>query len=57
MYNSKEELTKDLAFMVKAGLLDVFMREDGQWVYVPTELGKSMTEERLTAILESEDDE
>lgn len=30
--------------MVKAGLLDVNMREDGEWVYHVTEASRNMTE-------------
>lgn len=54
---TKDDLSKDLAFMVKKGLLDIHMREDGEWVYTVTDLGKQMNEERLTALLEEEDDE
>jgi hypothetical protein len=37
--------------MVKAGLLDVFMREDGEWVFNVTEESKNMTEEERANLL------
>jgi len=43
-YN-REDLSRDLFLMVKAGLLDVRMREDGEWVYHPSEASLTMTEE------------
>lgn len=42
---TKDELQNDLAIMVKAGLLDIRMREDGEWVYVISEAAAAMTEE------------
>ena len=48
---SREELSRDLHLMVKAGLLDVFMREDGEWVFNVTEESKNMTEEERANLL------
>jgi len=50
---SRDELEKDLYLMVKAGLLEVFMRDDGQWVYAVTEEAKQMTEEQQRAALDA----
>jgi hypothetical protein len=47
----REDLSKDLFLMVKAGILDVNMREDGEWVYSVTEKGKSMTEDEKLEVL------
>lgn len=56
---TKDDLSKDLAAMVKAGLLDIRMREDGEWVYVVTDRAAAMSEEeREEALLKMyEDDE
>ena len=47
----REDLSKDLFLMVKAGILDVNMREDGEWVYSVTEKGKSMTDDEKLEVL------
>lgn len=49
-YN-RENLEKDLTLMVKAGLLELFMREDGQWVYSVPEAIKNLTEEEQEKLL------
>jgi hypothetical protein len=58
---SKEELQKDLYLMVKAGLLDIAMREDGEWLYKLTDTAKDMSEDEKMRLLEnmydSEEDE
>jgi hypothetical protein len=58
---SKEELQKDLYLMVKAGLLDIAMREDGEWLYKLTDIAKDMSEDEKMRLLEnmydSEEDE
>jgi hypothetical protein len=48
---SKDELQRDLYLMVKAGLLEINMREDGQWLYSASEASKNMTEEEREDIL------
>lgn len=48
---TKEDVINDLAMMVKAGLVDIRMREDGQWVYSATEMSKSLTDDQLFDIL------
>lgn len=50
-YDDKDELQRDLYLMVKAGLLDISMREDGQWLYSVTEASKQMTDEERLDIL------
>lgn len=54
-----DKLSKDLAAMVKAGLLDIRIREDGEWVYVVADRVAAMSEEeREEALLKMyEDDE
>lgn len=53
-----EDLIKDLAMMVKAGLLDVRIREDGQWLYGMSDAAAAMTdEEREEAIRRMVDEE
>lgn len=37
--------------MVKAGLLDVSMREDGEWVYKVSEAALLLTEEEKSDVL------
>jgi hypothetical protein len=55
---TKEDLSNDLAAMVKAGLLDIRIREDGEWMYVVTEKAAAMSEEeREQALLRMYDDE
>jgi hypothetical protein len=46
-----DDLARDLYLMVKAGLLDVAMREDGEWVYRPSEAALSMTEEEKADLI------
>jgi DNA-binding transcriptional ArsR family regulator len=54
-----DRLSNDLSAMVKAGLLDIRMREDGEWVYVVADRVAAMSEEeREEALLKMyEDDE
>jgi DNA-binding transcriptional regulator PaaX len=49
-YN-KDDLSRDLFLMVKAGLLDVSMREDGEWVYKVSEAALLLTEEEKSDVL------
>ena len=37
--------------MVKAGLLDIRMREDGEWVYSPSAASLTMTEEEKVDLI------
>lgn len=47
----REDLSRDLSLMVLAGILDISMREDGEWVYGISEAAKKMTEqERMQAL-------
>lgn len=39
------DLTRDLALMVRAGLLEMHIREDGEWVYSISAKAAAMTEE------------
>ena len=58
---SKDDLQKDLYLMVKAGLLDIAMREDGEWLYKISDTAKDMSEHDKMRLLEeicnSEEDE
>jgi DNA-binding transcriptional regulator PaaX len=54
-YN-KDDLSRDLFLMVKAGLLDVSMREDGEWVYKVTDSALLLTEEEKSDVLNRLDD-
>ena len=47
----KEDVAHDLYLMVKAGLIDIKIREDGEWIYSASEKSKSLTEEELEEIL------
>jgi len=47
----RDDLDHDLYLMVKAGLLDVNMREDGEWVYHVTDASLKMTEEERDYII------
>jgi predicted PhzF superfamily epimerase YddE/YHI9 len=50
---TRDDLDRDLFLMVKAGLLDISMREDGEWVYRVNPATESMTDEEITRVLES----
>jgi hypothetical protein len=56
-HSDKTSLENDLMVMYKLGLIDVKIREDGQWVYFATEYSKSLTPEQLDKILSSSYDE
>ena len=49
---AKQQVAQDLMYMYKLGLVDIRMREDGQWVYFATEYAKSLSDEQLNAIFE-----
>jgi hypothetical protein len=50
---TKKDLDNDLALMVTKGLLDISMREDGEWVYSLSDRAAAMTEqEREDAIFD-----
>lgn len=44
-------LEKELYSLVKSGLVDVGINDDGQWVYIATEYAKSLTQEELFNII------
>ena len=48
---TKEHVAEELAYLVKVGLLDITIREDGEWLYFPSEYSKTLTEDQLTALL------
>ncbi len=50
---TKEQVAQDLRLMYKAGLVDIKMREDGEWIYFATEYAKSLSQEEVTAILDN----
>lgn len=51
---SKEDLQRDLAKMVQAGLLDLYIREDGEWLYSLSEKVALMNDlEREQALYET----
>ena len=55
---TKDDVAKELATLVKAGLIDVKMREDGEWVYHLSDHAKTLTEEEvLIEISKIKDDE
>ena len=47
----KDDLAHDMYLMVKAVLLDINMREDGEWVYNVTDKSRNMTEEEREYII------
>lgn len=47
----KDDLAHDMYLMVKAGLLDINMRDDGEWVYSVTDKSRNMTEEEREYII------
>jgi hypothetical protein len=51
--SAKQQVIQDLQFMYKAGLVDIKMREDGEWIYFATEYSKGLTPEQLDAIFEN----
>lgn len=54
--SDKLAIANDLTLMVKAGLVELRMREDGEWVYHASEYSKSLTPEQLFSIIENLDD-
>jgi hypothetical protein len=52
-YYNEEDIIHDLYLMVKAGLVDIKIREDGQWLYFASEMSKTLTEDQLSEILEN----
>jgi DNA-binding transcriptional ArsR family regulator len=56
---TKEDVAQELAILVKAGLIDIKMREDGEWLYFPTEYSKTLTEQELIIAIDKikEDEE
>lgn len=53
-----DDLTRDLALMVKAGLLEMHIRDDGEWVYKVSAKAEAMSEEeRELAIRQMVDDD
>jgi DNA-binding transcriptional ArsR family regulator len=50
---TKEQVAQDLRLMYKAGLVDIKMREDGEWIYFATEYAKALSQEEVTAILDN----
>ncbi|MBV5279973.1 MAG: hypothetical protein J0651_01510 [Actinobacteria bacterium] len=53
---TKDDLGRDLFLMVKAGLLDVSMREDGEWVYNVSESSLLLSETEKADIISRLDD-
>lgn len=54
---TRDDLSRDLFMMVKAGLLDVSIREDGEWLYSVTKEAEAMTdEEKIEAIKKAEEE-
>lgn len=51
-YN-RDDIANDLFLMVKAGLLEVHIREDGEWVYSPSQKSLAMSDEEKMTILEN----
>lgn len=51
----KTSIENDLYLMFKAGLMDVAVREDGEWLYSASEYSKTLTPEQLDYILENLD--
>ena len=54
---NKEEISDHLTALVKANLVEIRMREDGEWVYIATEYSKTLTPEQVEEILLSSYDE
>ncbi len=48
----RDDLSDDLTLMVACGLLDISMREDGEWLYNISEKAQAMTEEERELALE-----
>lgn len=49
-YN-KADLTRDLTMLVSAGILDIHMREDGEWLYSVSPRVMEMSQEERIAVL------
>jgi hypothetical protein len=61
MFESEDELSEALALLVRHGLLDLAIREDGEWLYGLSKDALEMSEEeKMDAIfqmLENEEDD
>lgn len=53
---TREELGRDLFLMVKAGLLDISIREDGAWLYAPSDKSRQMTHKEILEVIARLDD-
>lgn len=54
---TKEEISEDLALLVKAGLIDIRMREDGEWVYSASEYSLTLSPEEIRLAIENIEDQ
>lgn len=54
MFHDKDEVSDALALLVKYGLLDAFMREDGEWLYGLSTQAMLMSEdEKMNALVQA----
>ena len=55
-YYDRDDLLMDLNALIKAGLVDFYLRDDGEWVYKATKKATSMSEEELLAMTREDDE-
>ena len=48
-------IENDLLLMINANLVDISMREDGEWLYTASEYSKTLTPEQLNYIIDNLD--
>jgi hypothetical protein len=49
--NDREDLDELVSFMVRIEMLDVFIREDGEWVYSPSAKALAMSDDEKYAYI------
>lgn len=49
---TSDDLSNDLHRLVKAGLIEVFIREDGEWIYTVNPDKANLSDEEKRALIE-----
>ena len=47
----KETIAKELSILIRAGLVEVYISEDGEWLYQASEKAKSLTDIEKIALI------
>lgn len=52
---TKDDLLVDLNLLIKNGLIEYRLNEDGQWVYRITEEARAMSDDEITTLINNMD--